>query len=342
MARILISEDEKFEILNKHNNFKKILENELKHLNRGLVSEQTLPTGQVSDPLLSAASKAGCLNNGNITNFEGKTVYVKRAKKDLSPKFAIGDTLVLYNDYSYFVFPQDGSSRKGPYKWSCPEINSSIEQQNKTSLDKTKLEGNWKTKEELLKTDTEQNIVNPVMYETTTLNGVTLYRRKASSSIGSALTDDQQKIVNKWTSQGFKLRKDLDPEEAKTWKARVVSPASEGYFSQDLVMYSHPKQTIDPNVSTSIQTSVEENIPKDKKDCKTNIENYYTNFKKKRVIEPNQLAALKYKVQACKNEFYGDWGFLGGNKMDNILDIMSGVKVGGPSTYGDDKMWRLN
>ena len=58
-------------------------------------------------------------------------------------------------------------------------------------------------------------------------------------------------------------------------------------------------------------------------------------------MEPNQLAALKYKVQACKNEFYGDWGFLGGNKMDNILDIMSGVKSGGTSSYGDDSKWRL-
>jgi hypothetical protein len=50
---------------------------------------------------------------------------------------------------------------------------------------------------------------------------------------------------------------------------------------------------------------------------------------------------LKYKVQACKNEFYGDWGFMGGGKIDEILDILSGVKVGGPSSYGDDSKWRL-
>ena len=59
------------------------------------------------------------------------------------------------------------------------------------------------------------------------------------------------------------------------------------------------------------------------------------------MIEPNQLSALKYKVQACKNEFYGDWGFMGGGKIDEILDILSGVKVGGPSSYGDDSKWRL-
>jgi hypothetical protein len=50
---------------------------------------------------------------------------------------------------------------------------------------------------------------------------------------------------------------------------------------------------------------------------------------------------LKYKVQACKNEFYGDWGFLGGGKVDKMLDIMSGG-IGGPSRMGDDAKWRLN
>ena len=203
MARTLISENEKFEILNKHNNFKKILENELKHLNRGLVSEQTLPTGQVSDPLLAAASKAGCINNGSITMFEGKPVYMKKAKKDLSPKFAIGDTLVLYNDYSYWVFPQAGTSRKGPYKWSCPEINASIEQQNKTNIERTEKEGGWKQRKDI--TDTDENVENPQMYEKKVINGQTRYRRKASSSIGSALTDDQEKIINKWTAQGYKF-----------------------------------------------------------------------------------------------------------------------------------------
>ena len=55
-------------------------------------------------------------------------------------------------------------------------------------------------------------------------------------------------------------------------------------------------------------------------------------------MEPNQLAALKYKVQACKNEFYGDWGFLGGRKIDNYLDILSGDKEGGPLS---DSKWRI-
>ena len=52
------------------------------------------------------------------------------------------------------------------------------------------------------------------------------------------------------------------------------------------------------------------------------------------------MAALKYKVQACKNEFYDNWGFLGGGKVDKILDIMSGG-VGGPSKMGDNAKWRL-
>ena len=31
----------------------------------------------------------------------------------------------------------------------------------------------------------------------------------------------------------------------------------------------------------------------------------------------------------------------GGKKLDNYLDMLSGVKEGGPSSYGDDSKWRL-
>ena len=63
-------------------------------------------------------------------------------------------------------------------------------------------------------------------------------------------------------------------------------------------------------------------------------------WKKKRPLTPNEFKALKTKAQACKNEFYDNWGFLGGGKVDKILDIMSGG-VGGPSKMGDNAKWRL-
>jgi hypothetical protein len=237
-------------------------------------------------------------------------------------------------------------------KWTCSKLATAAadaktaqetQSASKSNIDKTKQEGDFKTKEELIKVDTEQNLENPVMYEKKVVNGVTLYRRKISGGIGAALTKDQQDIVNKWTSQGAKLRKDLDPEQAKTWAARVVSPASEGYFSQDLIMYFDPSVTVkDAAITTTIQQSLQNRIPTDQKDCKNTIEAYYLAFKKKRPLEPNEFEALKAKTQACKNEYGGDWGILsGGRRMDNYLDIMSGG-IGGPSRRGEDSKWRLN
>jgi hypothetical protein len=80
------------------------------------------------------------------------------------------------------------------------------------------------------------------------------------------------------------------------------------------------------------------------------IEAYYTAFKKKKKLTDDQFSSMKDKVQACKNEFYGDWKGLfggGGKKYDEYLDVLSGVRNGkdgtqSPRTYGDTSKWKLN
>jgi hypothetical protein len=65
-------------------------------------------------------------------------------------------------------------------------------------------------------------------------------------------------------------------------------------------------------------------------------------FKKKKVFTDDVLSAMKEKVQACKNEYYGSWGTFGGGKtIDGYLDMLSGKAPGGPSSYGEDSKWRL-
>lgn len=320
-----------------------------------VITEQEATAVPAVDPLLKKlrdAVSAGCLSNGKIYFNKTKNMYYYRGVKQSTKQ-----EIDFFPDMTYkFV---DGSKNGN---WKCDiaafetakaaqsAATSATTASSNTNIANTKKEGDFKTKEELIQVDTEQNIENPVMYEKKVVNGVTLYRRKVSGGIGSALTKDQQDIVAKWEAQGGKLRKDLDPEQAKIWVSRVVSPASEGYFSQDLIMYFDPNQTIQgvgtgetkTNITTEIQKAVNSRIPTDQKDCKKTIEAYYVSFKKKRPLEPNEFEALKYKTQACKNEFYGDWGVLGGgNKMDKILDIMSGG-VGGPSRRGEDAKWKLN
>lgn len=351
MNKFNLQEDEKNRILSMH---------------KALIKEQstaapTAPTAPDAPKLISDQLQVfitnGCAKNGKVVKMKSTNPQKEFAIKQESTKTP-GKFRYLFIDNTVGMSDETGKFQILPNKWACNtgaiQANASAEKAkasaeqaaataSKTNVDKTKKEGDWKTKEDLLKTDTEQNIENPVMYEKQEVNGVMLYRRIASSGIGEALTEDQQKIVNKWKSQGAKLRKELDPEEAKTWVSRVVSPASEGYFSQDLIMYFDPTITVkDATITTTIEQSLQNRIPTDQKDCKRTIEAYYLAFKKKRPLEPNEFEALKAKTQACKNEYGGDWGMLsGGRRMDNYLEIMSGG-IGGPSRAGDDAKWRLN
>ena len=351
-----ITEQEKKEILEQHNLFKEVLKSKSK-VKRLMVNEQAAPTSGGGVEFLKAARDKGCkiAKGGVLRSAPGKpTVLYKKADYDSDQGyFKIGDELYIKDNFTFDVVTTDADGKRtmtySNRAWTCTELTKPVEDQAKANIEKTKKEGDFKTKEELLTSsgttvgDTEQNIENPVMYEKKVVNGVTLYRRKISGGIGDTLTPDQQKIVSKWNSQGAKLRKELDGEEAKTWMAKVVSPASEGYFPQDLIMYFDPTVTVkDANITTAIQTAVTNRIPTDQKDCKNTIEAYYLAFKKKRPLEPNEFEALKAKTQACKNEYGGDWGALsGGRRMDNYLEIMSGG-IGGPSRRGEDAKFRLN
>jgi hypothetical protein len=328
-----INQIERDTILEMHSKFKK-----------SLISEQVDDLKTKLDKFLSD----GCVKNGKIVQLQTKNPALQYAIKQESTKTP-GKFRYFFADYRVGIFDGSGKFQFSPSKWSCAGVQqataaaatAATAAANAADTSLVQQEGGWQEAKDI-KT-TRENLENPKMFEKKVVNGVTLYRSVPGSGITGGLTPDQTKVIEKWTKQGAKLRKDLDPEQAKTWVSRVVSPASEGYFSQDLVMFFDPEKVNDISIAQKIQTDVERRIPTDVKDCKMNIEKYYLNFTKKRPLEPNELAALKGKVQACKNEFYGDWGviFSGGNKMDNILDIMSGVKSGGPSSYGDDSKWRI-
>jgi len=342
----IINEQEREEILRQHNLFKKVLQSKVTKL---MVNEQTQSTGGGREFLIAAREKCEIAVGGIIKSAPNKPLVLYKVADYDSPKgyYKKGDELYIKDDFTYDAVSKDASGNKilsaKNIKWTCSALTKPVEDQIKGNIEKIKKEGNWTTKEELLKTDTEQNIENPVMYEKKVIDGNTLYRRKSAGGIGDALTPDQKSIIDKWTNKGAKLRKELDAEQAKTWISKVVSPASEGYFSEDLIMYFDPTITVkDEAITSNIQKAVEQRIPTNQKDCKNTIETYYLAFKKKRPLEPNEFEALKYKTQACKGEYYKDWGVLsGGRRMDNYLDIMSGG-IGGPSRAGDDAKWRLN
>lgn len=347
MKKYIIEESEKNRILNMH---------------QSLLKEQA--SGDVSKPIndqLQAFVDKGCFPNGNP-----KVVKMKSTNPQKGYAIKIESTKTPGKFRYFFIDNSVGQMEGGtfqflPSKWSCNtqkiEVKkaeqTAITTANNANIDKIKKEGNWSIKKDLLDSgETEQNIENPIMYEKGVFSGETLYRRKTSSSIGTGLTQDQKDLIKYYEDLGYKLRKDLKGEDIDIFKAEVVSPASDGIFSQDLIMYYDPKLSREgigtgdtkQKIGSIVKNDVKGRTVEDKNYCKQTIEDYYISWKKKRPLTPRDFRALKTEAQACKNEFYQDWGglFSGGKKVDEFIEIMSGIKPGGPSSSGGDAQWRLN
>jgi hypothetical protein len=342
--RLIINEQEKKEILEKHNLFKQALQTKR---NKPMVNEQASSGGGRN--FLIAARDKGCkiAKGGVIQSAPGKpTVLYKKADYD-SPNgyFKIGDELYIKDDFTFDVVTTDASGKKtltfSNRTWKCSALTDPIEQQVKTNIQRTEQEGDWKKREDI--TDTDENVENPQMYEKKVINGVTRYRRISGKGIAAGLDKRQQDVISKYKAQGGKLENEVSELESKTWTKKLVSPKSDRLFSEDLYMYFPPNTITNQGITNAFNQALIDQTPKNSADCKDLIEKYYVAFKKKKVFTADIFDATKEKVQACKNQYYQDWGgvFSGGKKLDNILDIMSGVVSGGPSAYDEDSKWRL-
>jgi hypothetical protein len=298
----------------------------------------TVNQDEVDLKLIRDAITAKCLKNGKAQYLRGtkKPVYVVTTAKS-------GKVVVFYPDMTYKF--ADGS-KSG--KWKCDGLttlaNTAAQQAtqqatNTEDIKRVKKEGNWLEASET--NTTRENLENPKMYEKKVVSGVTLYRPVISSGVAGGLTDEQKKVIEKYTNLGGKLRKDLDAEEAQTWTSKVVYPAG-SLFSQDLVMYFPPSNVSGAeggNIETQFNNAVTNQTPTSKKDCKNTIEAWYNAWKTKKRIEPNTFIPMKEKVQACANQFDGKWGGIF-SSVDNYVETLRGGS-GGPLSYGEDSKWRL-
>jgi hypothetical protein len=313
--------------------------------------KKPLISEQVDGDLKSKLNKIltdGCVKNGKIVTMQTKNPALQFAIKQESTKTP-GKFRYFFADGRVGIFDGSGKFQFLPGKLDCSEIqqanaeaaNAVTTAANAADTALVQQEGGWQEAKDI-KT-TRENLENPLMFEKKVVNGVTLYRSVPGSGITGGLTPDQTKVIEKWKGKGAKLRKELDPEEAKTWSSRVVSPASEGYFSQDLVMYFPPENVVGSNgsnIEQQFNLAVSSQTPSSKRDCKNTIEAYYNAYITKKKLQPNTFEPMKEKVQACANEFNGKWGGVLSN-IDNYVDILRGVKEGGPTSYGDDSKWRL-
>jgi len=294
--KFIINEEEKSEILKKHTDFKKVLQKELSNLNRGLVNEQ-FNTGVVKDPLLSAAEKANCISNGKQITWEGKPGYYKVAAVDREGRFSVGDKLVIYNDYTYEVYPKDGSKRK-KFTWSCPQINQESESQTAAA----------KKAEEDKKAAEQAN-----------------------------LSERQKAFIKTYTDEGYVIDPtpiDFRTKKLRRVQAGEI-PGLESLFPKGLNIYQDLTKIRD-NDNTAF-TERAASMSKDVNACKDLVEKFWRYYQEGEEgdLQDTLFLKLRTDVQACV-KWYPKWEGLedgtlgigsGRNHLNNIIDVLTGKKT---------------
>jgi hypothetical protein len=329
MKRLLIQESERNEILSKHK----------------VIKEQTdkKATGEISPEVgvLRKAIKAGCLKNGRILSNLEETKYIYRATT------RSGKQVDFLPNMTYKFSDGVGG------KWKCDkmvQINAqtiATNADNSSKISSLKQQG-WKLKNELIGVDL--NTIDKV-YDKQMIGDVVLYKLKVDTGDltpgGSTVDFDQKQkaFIDEFIAKGYELNPELTKRDNMVAVSAKELGAPDSLFPNGLTLYYNPnKQSGITRQQSSVLGDVLKNQSINRQACRKNVDDYYNAFKRKYsvVVDNSTIYKAKRIVQACKDEHYGKWGVAGGgNRLDNYLDILSGVKEGGPTTYGDDSMWRL-
>ena len=140
-------------------------------------------------------------------------------------------------------------------------------------------------------------------------------------------------------------KKETQPAAQETQQTQTDEPVTEPTQTGPAAGYTDANQQSTLRRRDSILSDILDNQSVNKSVCRKNIRDFYTSFQQKNsiVVDPTTIGQAKRVVQACKDQHYGKFGVLGrgGQNIDNMLDILSGRKEGGPLTQGSDSMWRI-
>lgn len=335
MKRQLIDDAEKNQILEMHKT--------------SMIEQANLPEKNESPELslLRKAISAGCLKQGRILTNSNRSQYVYRATTKS------GKEVDFFANMSYKF--RDGSKTG---KWACPQLANIAAEEEKArqeaSINKSKIETElkkgWKTLDTLRSEGVDLTTLDNV-YEKKVIGNVTLYRPRGSSTTftpGTSTSDfnaNQESFINKFIAKGYVLNPTRIQQSTMVKVTDKELGAPEDLFPNGLVMWYDPnKQSDIRRREGSVLGDILDNQSINRNVCRKNIKDYYESFKRRNsiVIDPATINKAKRIVQACKDQHYGKWGIGGqGKKLDEYLDILSGNKEGGPTSYGSDSSWRI-
>ena len=347
MKQFLISEEERINILLKH---------------KSLMKEQTQGVQKTRTPEenLRLAIKGGCIRNGGLfTTKNDPTKYVYRAVSDpeVVPQFHVD----FFGDMTYRIRE---SGKTGRWKMCQKALDMEVKAANdaaaaaETKQDNdakiaTLKQQNYKTKKELIDAGVDLNTIDR-SYDKQVIGNVALYKLRGdvnditmtsggTVSVGTQdFKEKQQAFIDQYKAKGYELNPDRTKRNSMVPYTAEQLGAPADLFPNGLTLYYNPN--LQKDLKTDILSNTLKNQTIDRGTCKDNVESYYTSFKQRAsfVGDPADIAKAKRVVQACKDQYYNKWGILGGgNKLDEYLDILSGVKEGGPMSYGKDSIWKL-
>lgn len=336
MKRIIISQEEKNQILESHNSFRDVLMGHL--FDKNLVNEQQSfsapeanPAGYTEPAKVLQDAKAKCnqgspLAKGEPTKVKegGDAIKYKHDVDDPKVGASAGDTTFYYGDFTYqTVAPNNQIKTTG--KWMCKALN--VESGQCDAMKKEKQSQDFMTIEQLNKAGGTSLVNNPAMVEIITVCNEKLYRvNQKYRNQYKALTKDQKAYLDELYGIGSDDDKanvpKLDPvtnaEIPIKWVlARYANQAQINQIGfKEIVINPAPNNPFDYPVTIYLKVEGEEKVKgselqaaKDRmrsetdsrQYCNNAIEVFYTAFVMQGTsnLSPSEFNKFKSDVEGC-------------------------------------------
>jgi hypothetical protein len=320
--------------------------------------KKPLISEQVVTDLKSQLNKIltdGCVKNGKIVTMQTKNPALQFAIKQESTKTA-GKFRYFFADGRAGIFNADGKFEFLLGKLDCTEVQQAAAQAvtaaTQSEIDSkiaTEMKKGWKKLETLKAEGVDLTTLDKV-FDKIVIGNVALFRPKGSSTTftsGTSTADfnnNQQSFVDTFIAKGYKLNPTRLEQNSlvKVTGEQLGAPAD--LFPNGLVMWYDPnKQSTIRGGENSILGDILDNQSINKNTCRKNVKDFFELYRRRNSaqVDPATVDRAKRIVQACRDEHYGKWGVTGGKNVDEMLDILSGRKEGGPLSTGPSAIFRI-
>jgi hypothetical protein len=313
--------------------------------------KKPLISEQVVTDLKSQLNKIltdGCVKNGKIVTMQTKNPALQFAIKQESTKTP-GKFRYFFADGRAGIFNADGKFEFLPGKLDCTEVQQVATQSEIDSKIATEMKKGWEKLETLKAKGVDLTTLDKV-FDKIVIGNVALFKPKGSSTTftsGTSTADfnnNQQSFVDTFIAKGYKLNPTRLEQNSlvKVTGEQLGAPAD--LFPNGLVMWYDPnQQSTIRGGENSILGDILDNQSINKNTCRKNVKDFFELYRRRNSaqVDPATVDRAKRIVQACRDEHYGKWGVTGGKNVDEMLDILSGRKEGGPLSTGPSAIFRI-